>query len=167
MFDHTLTPSVRSASSIDFHVGRRLRERRHQVGVSQEALAEKLGLTFQQIQKYENGINRIGAGRLFEIAAILKVDLNFFFAGLEAGPAEAGAGQQYSPQTREAGELLRAFERIESVDTRRALVRLAQTMCKVGPGQQSESVNSPVRREDQTALQLNGERECALGAERV
>ncbi len=64
---------------MDEHVGQRLRVRRNIMGISQEKLAEMLGLTFQQVQKYERGSNRISAGRLFEISKILEVDPNWFF----------------------------------------------------------------------------------------
>ena len=76
-------------SPIDIHVGSRLRERRRMVRISQEKLAEALGLTFQQIQKYEKGVNRIGASRLQQAADILGVPVSFFFEGGADGPFEA------------------------------------------------------------------------------
>jgi transcriptional regulator with XRE-family HTH domain len=71
--------------AIDFHVGVRLRERRVELGLSQEQLAGRIGMTFQQVQKYEKGINRIGASRLWETAAALQVPVGYFFEGLEGG----------------------------------------------------------------------------------
>ncbi len=68
---------------VDKHVGRRLRWRRRELNFSQEKLGELLGLTFQQIQKYEKGVNRISAGRLFEIARVLDTSINYFFLGAE------------------------------------------------------------------------------------
>lgn len=70
------------SGEIDEHVGRRLRQRRVLLGLSQEKLAESVGITFQQIQKYENGANRISAGRLYEFAQLLKVSVLFFYQGL-------------------------------------------------------------------------------------
>jgi transcriptional regulator with XRE-family HTH domain len=76
------------ANQIDVHVGRRVRLRRTLKGISQEKLGERLGLTFQQIQKYERGVNRIGASRLFEISRILDVPIGYFF---EEMPTEIAA----------------------------------------------------------------------------
>src|SRR5918992_4717448 len=70
---------ARRANPIDLHVGSRVRLRRMLLGMSQEKLAERLGLTFQQIQKYEKGINRIGASRLFDLAQVLGVPVQFFY----------------------------------------------------------------------------------------
>src|SRR5262245_5670491 len=77
---------ARRANPIDVHVGSRVRFRRMLLGMSQEKLGEKLGLTFQQIQKYEKGINRIGASRLFDLAQVLGVSVQFFYE--EAPTAE-------------------------------------------------------------------------------
>jgi transcriptional regulator with XRE-family HTH domain len=78
---------------IDVHVGRRLRLRRTLLGMSQERLGELLGLTFQQIQKYERGVNRIGSSRLYEIGQILDIPVSFFFDDMpEEGRQHAGAG---------------------------------------------------------------------------
>ena len=71
----------------DIEVARRVRARRIEVGMSQEKLGEKLGLTFQQVQKYEKGYNRIGSGRLFQISQILDVPVAFFFENLDVGGA--------------------------------------------------------------------------------
>src|SRR5262244_2816948 len=80
----------RRANPIDIHVGSRVRFRRMLLGMSQEKLGEKLGLTFQQVQKYEKGINRIGASRLFDLAQVLGVPVQFFYEEAPAG-AEPGA----------------------------------------------------------------------------
>ena len=71
---------------VDVHVGLRVRGRRKQLGLSQERLAEGLGLTFQQIQKYERGANRISASKLFEIAKLLEVSVAYFFEGVDGAP---------------------------------------------------------------------------------
>jgi transcriptional regulator with XRE-family HTH domain len=90
----------KSASEIDAHVGQRIRQRREALGISQGRLGRHLGLTFSQVQKYEKGSNRVGAGRLFQIAAYLKVPTSYFFDGLDdearngaaVHPPEAAAG---------------------------------------------------------------------------
>src|SRR3977135_4154061 len=80
----------KQANPVDNQVGNRVRIRRMLIGMSQERLGDMLGLTFQQVQKYEKGVNRIGAGRLFEIARILCVPIDFFYDGVGA-PNEGGA----------------------------------------------------------------------------
>lgn len=72
----------RATNSVDGHIGRRVRERRLEIGMSQERLAELLGVTFQQIQKYEKGINRVAASRLYDMTDALDVDIAYFFDGL-------------------------------------------------------------------------------------
>src|SRR5215475_7768604 len=78
----------RAANAVDKKLGQRVRSRRLEIGMSQEKLAELLGITFQQVQKYEKGINRIAASRLFDIANAMDVSIATFFEGL--GPARAG-----------------------------------------------------------------------------
>lgn len=84
----------KKANPVDAHVGYRVRLRRMLIGMSQERLGDLLGLTFQQVQKYERGINRIGAGRLYEVAEILGVPISFFYEGMDGiqVPAENGNG---------------------------------------------------------------------------
>ncbi len=82
---------AKSPNPIDKHVGARVRMRRIMVGMSQEKLGEALGITFQQIQKYEKGTNRIGASRLQAAARILAVPVNYFFEGASEDPAITGA----------------------------------------------------------------------------
>jgi len=72
----------KQANPIDAQVGNRVRLRRMLIGMSQERLGELLGLTFQQVQKYEKGVNRIGAGRLFEVSRILGVNIDYFYEGV-------------------------------------------------------------------------------------
>jgi transcriptional regulator with XRE-family HTH domain len=101
------------------------------LGMSQEALGEALGLTFQQIQKYEKGQNRIGAGRLFQIARILEVPVGFFFEGLDAGGAARGAkadGPLAFVSSPEGLELNVAFSQIADGATRRKIVDLVRTL---------------------------------------
>lgn len=75
----------RAANAVDRHIGRRLRERRLAIGMSQETLADLLGVTFQQIQKYEKGVNRIAASRLYSMAKALEIDITHFFEGVDDG----------------------------------------------------------------------------------
>lgn len=83
-------PAVRGPNTLDHKIGLKVRSRRLEIGMSQERLAEKLGVTFQQIQKYEKGVNRIAASRLFAVAKALDVTVAFFFppSGVEDAPSE-------------------------------------------------------------------------------
>src|ERR1700754_3124125 len=87
----------KQASPIDVQVGNRVRICRMLIGMSQEKLGELLGLTFQQVQKYEKGINRIGAGRLFEVASILGVPISFFYEDADTGVASSGFAESDEP----------------------------------------------------------------------
>src|SRR5580765_9106031 len=81
----------KQANPIDIQVGNRVRIRRMLIGMSQARLGDLLGLTFQQVQKYEKGVNRIGAGRLFEVARILNVPVDFFYEGVADAPGHSSA----------------------------------------------------------------------------
>jgi transcriptional regulator with XRE-family HTH domain len=84
------TSAARSPAPVDVHVGVRIRMRRKMLGMSQETLAESLGLTFQQVQKYERGANRVSASKLYDIAKTLQTPVSYFFDGL-ADPVDPGA----------------------------------------------------------------------------
>lgn len=94
---------------VDVHVGARVRMRRMLIGMSQEKLGESLGLTFQQVQKYEKGTNRIGASRLYQIGSVLGVPIEFFFSGLERAEDEGGVAADAGFDT----ELLSSAEGIQ------------------------------------------------------
>lgn len=115
---------------VDRHVGLRIRMRRKEMGVSQERLAEALGITFQQVQKYERGANRVSASKLWEIAGALRTPVSYFYDGLD-GQAGVGA-QQSSAQaflsSSEGLELLAAFPRISEPAIRRKLVELVRVV---------------------------------------
>jgi transcriptional regulator with XRE-family HTH domain len=122
---------------IDKHVGSRLRMRRLMLEMSQSKLADALGLTFQQVQKYEKGANRIGASRLQHISQILQVPVPFFFEGAPAAtairPSAGETAEASSPSwvadflaTSEGLELVKAFVCIEDAKLRRAIVRLVE-----------------------------------------
>src|SRR6187401_2735678 len=103
----------------DIHVGGRIRMRRNILGMSQEKLGEALGITFQQVQKYEKGVNRVGASRLQHIAHILQVPVEFFFDGAPRAPGQKGGGNAPSPSyvsdflaSSDGLALTRAFTRI-------------------------------------------------------
>ena len=110
---------------VDLHVGQRIRARRKALGVSQGRLAEALGLTFQQVQKYERGANRVSASKLWDIARTLQVDVSHFFSGLEdyaAGVAEARAIFDHEPRRgREGRELDGLMQRLKPAQRRRVL----------------------------------------------
>lgn len=104
---------------VDVHVGQRVRQRRWMVGMTQQALAERVGIKFQQIQKYETGTNRISASRLWDIAAALEVPVSFFFEGLEGQVADSSAARGDILTDKEALELVRAYYAIPEAQRRR------------------------------------------------
>lgn len=129
----------RRANSIDIHVGGRVRLRRMVLGMSQEKLGEQLGLTFQQVQKYEKGVNRIGAGRLFDLSHVLGVPIQFFYEDAplyqhdndhHGGFAERSGENDVVDflSTREGLELNKAFVRISDTRVRRSLLELIRSL---------------------------------------
>src|SRR5579863_4481181 len=119
-------PSRRSSArtqDIDRHVGARIRERRIMLGLTQQQLADLIGVTYQQAHKYERGINRVSAGRLFEIAQVLSVPVSYFFDGLD----EQG-GRVISPRERMCLELARNFAQIPNERHQEALSQLARVL---------------------------------------
>jgi transcriptional regulator with XRE-family HTH domain len=124
----------KSPNPIDKHVGSRVRMRRMMLEMSQEKLGEALGLTFQQVQKYEKGTNRIGASRLQQIASILQVPVSFFFEGApHVADVPKGVGEAPSPAyisdflaTSDGLALTKAFMRIKSPKLRRRIVELVE-----------------------------------------
>ena len=128
-------------SLIDLHVGKRLRQRRSLLGMSQEKLAEGVGITFQQIQKYERGSNRIGASRLYQFSIILGVSVSYFFEEMPDDPQADGqptaAGMSDQSQAsfatdimarRETLELVRAYYRIADPEVRKRILELARSL---------------------------------------
>ncbi|MGD9865385.1 MAG: helix-turn-helix domain-containing protein [Pseudodonghicola sp.] len=118
---------------VDVHVGKRVRHRRWLVGMTQQQLAEKVGIKFQQIQKYETGANRISASRLWDIADALDVPVSFFFEGLDE-VEKAAAGKSTIPADlmgdKEALDLIRSYYAIPE-NQRRRLFELARVLSDV------------------------------------
>jgi transcriptional regulator with XRE-family HTH domain len=115
---------------VDVHVGKRIRHRRWMNGTTQQQLAEAVGIKFQQIQKYETGMNRVSASRLWDIAKVLNVEVSFFFEGLDAQPSEEGSKSDMPGDIltdKEALELLRSYYAIPE-NQRRRLFDLARVL---------------------------------------
>jgi transcriptional regulator with XRE-family HTH domain len=130
----------KAPNPIDKHVGSRVRMRRMMLGMSQEKLGDALGLTFQQVQKYEKGTNRIGASRLQQISLILQVPVSFFFEGAPEVPG-TGSGLNEAPSpayvtdflaTTDGLTLTKAFMRIKNPKLRRRVVELVEEMAGEG-----------------------------------
>jgi transcriptional regulator with XRE-family HTH domain len=121
------------ANSADRHVGARIRERRIMMGLSQQQLAKMIGVTYQQAHKYERGLNRISAGRLFEIAQVLGVPVSWFFEGL----ADRADAQEMSPRQRMCLELARNFALIDNEKHQEALSQMARALAA-----QSQAANA-------------------------
>lgn len=121
-------------SPIDVHVGAQIRMRRKSLGMSQSALAGRLGITFQQVQKYEKGANRVGASRLQAIASVLGVDVSSLFANAtpDGGAGNPAFGTINAMQTfvasNEGFSLNQAFARIKSTSVRRSIVALVTSL---------------------------------------
>jgi len=129
----------RSPNPVDLHVGGRVRMRRKVLGVSQERLAEALGLTFQQVQKYERGANRVSASKLYEIARFLSAPVAYFFEGLSDPSAPGGGGvgdggaEQFVHEflmTAEGLELAATFPKIGRPRLRRRILDLVRALAE-------------------------------------
>jgi len=129
-----MTP--KAPNEIDRLVGSRIRVRRMLVGMSQEQLGEALGITVPQVQKYEKGINRVGASRLHKVASVLRVSIGYFFEAHDGAavtePKERDRSDPSLFSDRETIEIAIAFNRITSPDVRRALLDLTRTAASLG-----------------------------------
>lgn len=114
------------ANAIDRHVGTRIRERRVMLGFSQQQLAHLIGVTYQQAHKYERGLNRISAGRLYEIAQVLNVEVSWFFEGLTTERAL----DTLTPRQRMCLELARNFAAIHNERHQEALSQMARALAQ-------------------------------------
>jgi transcriptional regulator with XRE-family HTH domain len=136
---------VARPNPIDAHVGSRIRLRRTLLGMTQEKLGEALGLTFQQVQKYERGLNRIGSGRLYRLSQILDVPVSFFFDDLPEGlhykmpaaePTAAAQGENIDAEAfarRETIELVRSYYRIPDLALRKRVFELVKSVAGPDP----------------------------------
>src|SRR6516165_254803 len=115
--------STSRTQDIDRYVGARIRERRIMLGLTQQQLADLIGVTYQQAHKYERGINRVSAGRLFEVSQVLSVPVSYFFDGLEQE-----ADRAISPRERMCLELARNFAQIPNERHQEALSQLARVL---------------------------------------
>jgi len=126
----------KNTNPVDAQVGSRVRLRRMLIGMSQERLGELLGLTFQQVQKYEKGLNRIGAGRLFDIARILGVPIDYFYEGLAGGSSRGFAENDASPpivefmSSSEGLQLALAFTSIKEPKVRKRVLDLVKSLAE-------------------------------------
>jgi transcriptional regulator with XRE-family HTH domain len=122
----------KQATEIDFSIGRRVAARRKEIDMSQQALGKELGVSFQQIQKYEKGSSRISAGRLFEMAKLLNVNIIYFFADViaRAGMAEDAGEAPSPPMDRDARELLELIARIREKPLKRQLIETAKSLAE-------------------------------------
>jgi transcriptional regulator with XRE-family HTH domain len=118
---------TRTASEIDAYVGQKMRRRREALGISQGRLGRHLGLTFSQVQKYEKGTNRIGAGRLYQIAGFLGVQPGYFFLGLDEAE-DTVASTDTDRRRGETSTLSEAFQAIEDPETRSSILALVQSL---------------------------------------
>ena len=120
---------------VDTHVGRRMRQRRELRGMPQKELAKKLGISFQQIQKYESGANRVSASKMWELCGVLNVEPGYFFEGLDHGRKRRGASDRkqdsYQPDPHSARQVLdlnQGFQKIKDQQVRRQLVQLVKAL---------------------------------------
>ncbi|ANL31896.1 XRE family transcriptional regulator protein (plasmid) [Rhizobium phaseoli] len=128
-------PKIKAPNAIDVHVGSRIRLQRGLMGMSQKTLADGLGVTFQQVQKYEKGRNRVGSSRLQAIANILNVPVTYFFEegpGYSSSPQGPGAFRELTQflDSNEGLALNRAFMQIQDAKIRRKLIDLVRTLAK-------------------------------------
>lgn len=121
---------------VDLHVGKRLRHRRWMTGMTQQQLADAVGIKFQQIQKYESGANRVSASRLWDLSQALTVPVSFFFEGLEDNSAAKPANETLNPDLlddKETLDLLRAYYALDE-EPRRRLLDLTKSLTENGTG---------------------------------
>ncbi len=141
--DELYETTGRKPNPVDVHVGSRVRYRRMIIGMSQEKLGERMNLTFQQIQKYEKGTNRVGASRLFQLSKILEVPVGYFFEDAFAQSSPAAVQGVNEPEqesylidflnTREGLDLNRAFAKIHDPKVRRRVIDLVRALSEEKP----------------------------------
>ncbi|MDJ0612096.1 MAG: helix-turn-helix domain-containing protein [Rhizobiaceae bacterium] len=132
-----MSKEKKEPNPIDVHVGGKVRLKRTMMSMSQEKLGDSLGVTFQQVQKYEKGVNRIGASRLQQIAAVLNVPVSFFFDGAPGLEADTAAGMSEADSssyvtdflsTAEGLQLNRSFVKIKDPQVRKKIIDLVRSL---------------------------------------
>jgi transcriptional regulator with XRE-family HTH domain len=125
--------SKNNAAELEARIGERIRSRRIRARVSQESLGKPLGITFQQIQKYEKGTNRVSAGRLLKIAEVLECDVMDFFEGLQDSRTRTSAAAEFSKflATEEGIAIVESMMKIKSQKIRRAVIDIAETLAEL------------------------------------
>jgi transcriptional regulator with XRE-family HTH domain len=145
-------PHPKSVDARDAKIGRLVRAQRKQLGLSQTDLAKRIGVTFQQVQKYESGTNRISIGRLTRIAEALDVPPPFFFAGeTKASVASATKSREFLA-TEGALRLVKAFDRFPSMEMRTSFVQLAESLAKGGKARRLSTARRGSRRRVRAAV---------------
>lgn len=124
----------RDTRDLEIQVGRRVRIGRMLRGMTQMQLGDALGLTFQQIQKYESGANRVGAGRLFLMAGLFEVPVDFFFVDVTDGTRPGAAPRALGRRDRLALDVMRQLARIDRADQRKAVQNIAHMLADAGDG---------------------------------
>ena len=125
-----------SAHPVDVHVGKRMRMKRNMLGMSQEDLGKSVGVTFQQVQKYERGTNRVGCSRLYEIAQVFNVAVGYFFENFDAEASSGATGfaeedstfESENINSKEASELIQAYYRITNPEVRNTVLALLKAL---------------------------------------
>ncbi len=133
---NTTSKPMLSKKDVDVHIGQRLRQRRTMMGLSQESVARAVGITFQQVQKYEKGSNAMNAGRLYEFASFMNVPVAYFFDGLDQSSASPTGFSEAMADTfdhkpvsdRESLEMMKAFKRIKEQVIRKRLSDLVRAV---------------------------------------
>jgi transcriptional regulator with XRE-family HTH domain len=123
---------------VDLHVGKKLKQKRLELGISQDDLAGSVNLTFQQVQKYEKGINRVSSSKLYDFAKFLNIDISYFFDGLDdyqmSNQEQAYASDKVSNtfesniKSKEIESLVQAFKSISNIETRKSVISLIKTL---------------------------------------
>ena len=149
-----MAENKKKPNPIDIHVGSRIRLRRNMLGMSQEKLGEQLGITFQQVQKYEKGTNRVGASRLQNIAAILGVPVSFFFDDAPETDLESYRyeGVEEEPQLieldpmakKETLDLVRAYYKVPDPAVRKRLFELTKSLANAYGAEEAEAASAEV-----------------------
>jgi len=115
----------------DVHIGRKMREKRVALGMSQAALAEQLGITFQQVQKYESGANRIGGSRLWDISRVLREQIGYFYEGLGEGKNASKSAEDTLPLSKQTLELARAINSIPEGSVKDEVMQLVKAFARI------------------------------------